>query len=63
MNILDIFICNKFNPSAKSALLEYNSSLHFSVSDYVNFISECDERKPAELARHPDIQKLALLVE
>lgn len=57
-----IFICNDFNRSAQNALAQSNISLRFAVGDYVEHITNCENKTPLQLSEEDGIQRIALSI-
>ncbi len=56
------FICNNFSKNNDNSLISPKFSAKFSVSDYVEHIYHYDTVTCEDLAKNPDIQKIAFLV-
>ena len=57
-----LFLCNNFDDSAHNALLLNESTLRFSVNEYINHFADSDSMKCEEISAENGIQKAAFLV-
>ena len=57
-----LFVCNNFNKDKDNALISPDISLKFSVSEYIEHLSNCENLSPDDLSREESIQRTAFLI-
>lgn len=57
-----LFLCNNFDDMRRNAMMLDESSLRFSVNEYIDHFVDCDSMKCEEISAENGIQKAAFLV-
>lgn len=57
-----IFVCNKFDKNNSNAAISSDKKANFVVNEYINKISDCENKSCEELSRESGIQKTAFLI-